>query len=98
MCEFDDNFIILQNEQGNDERFEFLDLIEYDDREFIILLPVISDDEGVVVILEVVGDEEDMDDDSDTESYVSVEDEYVLSVVYEIFKKRHMEEFNFIDE
>ena len=35
-----DNVIILNDENGNEVQFEFLDLIEYDEEEYVVLLPV----------------------------------------------------------
>ena len=81
-----DNIVILNDEDGNEVKFEFLDLVELDDEEYVILLPVIDDgveEEGEVVILKV----EDTDEDSEEESYVSVEDEEILNKVFEIFMK-----------
>ena len=91
-----DNIVILNDENGNEVRFEFLDLIELDDEEYVVLLPVTEDgdeEEGEVVILKV----EDTDDDSDEESYVSVEDEEILNKVFEIFKDKFKDEFDFVD-
>ena len=34
-----DNIIILNDENGNEVKFEFLDLMEYEGEEYIILLP-----------------------------------------------------------
>jgi len=52
-----DNIVILNDEDGNEVKFEFLDLVELDDEEYVILLPVIDDgveEEGEVVILKVI--------------------------------------------
>ena len=90
------NIIILSDENGEDVQFEFLDLIEYDSEEYVVLLPVIEEGEeedGEVVILKV----EDSEDDED-ESYVSVDDEETLNQVFEIFKEKFKDEFNFTDE
>ncbi len=49
-----DNIIVLNDEDGNEVQFEFLDLIELDQEEYVVLLPVIdegAEDEGEVVIL-----------------------------------------------
>ena len=35
-----DNIIILNDEDGNEVEFEFLDLIEYEGEEYVVLLPV----------------------------------------------------------
>ena len=91
-----DNIVILNDEDGNEVKFEFLDLVELDDEEYVILLPVIDDgveEEGEVVILKV----EDTDEDSEEESYVSVEDEEILNKVFEIFKERFKDDFDFVD-
>ena len=93
--ELEDNIIILNDEDGKEIRFEFLDLIDYDDEQYVVLLPVEEegDEPGEVVILKV----EDTDDDSDEESYVSVEDEEILNKVFEIFKEKFKDEFDFVD-
>lgn len=81
----DDNIVILNDENGEEVKFEFLDLIELDGEEYVVLLPVEESDEpGEVVILQI----EDSDDDSEEESYVSVEDEEILNKVFEIFKEK----------
>ena len=92
-----DNIIILNDENGEEVTFEFLDLIELDGEEYVVLLPVEDDEnedaEGEVVILKV----EDTESEEE-ESYVSVEDEEVLNKVFEIFKEKFKDEFNFIDD
>ena len=92
-----DNIIVLNNENGEEVKFEFLDLVELDDEQYVVLLPMTEgdeEDEGEVVILKL----EDTEDDSDEESYVSVEDEEVLMKVFNIFKEKFKDEFNFVDE
>ncbi len=89
-----DNIIVLNDEDGKEVKFEFLDLIEYENEEYVILLPVEEDEDSEeVVILKV----EDTDSDEE-ESYVSVDDEEVLNTVFAIFKEKFKDEFNFIDE
>ncbi len=90
-----DNIIVLNDENGEEIEFEFLDLIEYEGDEYVVLLPNDEDEEdaGEVVILKL----EDSDSE-DEESYVSVDDEDVLKAVFEIFKEKFKDEFNFIDE
>ncbi len=91
-----DNIIILNDEDGNEVKFEFLDLVELDDEEYVVLLPVTEEgeeEEGEVVILKV----EDSDDESDEESYVSIEDEDTLNKVFEIFKEKFKDDFDFVD-
>lgn len=87
-----DNIITLNDEDGNEVRFEFLDLVEYDEAEYVVLLPVENSDEpGEVVILMLAGNEPNGD-----ETYVGVEDEETLSVVFQIFKRKFQDEFDFV--
>ena len=92
-----DNIIILNDENGNEVKFEFLDLVELDEEEYVVLLPVSEEgeeDEGEVVILKL----EDTDEDSEEESYVGVDDEEILNKVFAIFKEKYKDEFNSVDE
>ena len=92
-----DNIITLNDEEGKEIKFEFLDLVELDDEEYVVLLPVAEEGEeegGEVVILKL----EDTDDDSDEESYVGVENEEILNKVFQIFKEKYKDEFNFVVE
>ena len=89
-----DNIIVLNDENGDEIEFEFLDLIEYEGEEYVVLLPhEEEEDADEVVILKL----EDTDSE-DEESYVSVDDEYTLQAVFDIFKEKFKDEFNFIDE
>ena len=91
-----DNVIVLNDENGNEVKFEFLDLVELEEEEYVVLLPVSEEgeeDEGEVVILKL----EDTDEDSEEESYVGVEDEEILNKVFEIFKEKFKDEFDFVD-
>ena len=90
-----DNIIVLNDENGEEVQFEFLDLIELDGEEYVVLLPVEEDEDeaGEVVILKV----EDTESEEE-ESYVSVDDEEVLNKVFEIFKEKFKDVFNYIDD
>ena len=96
--ELENNIIVLNDENGEEVPFEFLDLIELDGEEYVVLLPADEDEDdeeaGEVVILQV----EDTDEDSEEESYVAVEDEEVLQKVVDMFKEKFKDEFNFVDE
>ncbi len=88
-----DNIIVLNDEEGNEAEFEFLDLIEYEGEEYVVLLPAEeADDAGEVVILKLEDTESE-----DEESYVSVDDEDTLNKVFEIFKEKFKDDFNFVD-
>ena len=90
----DSNIIYLNDENGNDVKFEFLDLIEYESEQYVVLLPAEDNEEdnGEVVILKLEDSESE-----DEESYVSVDDEETLNAVFEIFKEKYKDEFNFDD-
>ena len=88
-----DNIVILNDEDGNEVKFEFLDLIEYSGEEYVILLPVEEEedaDEVVILKVEDTGSE-------DEESYVGVDDQEILNAVFAIFKDKFKDEFNFVD-
>ena len=85
-----DNLIILNDEEGNEVEFEFLDLITYRGKEYVVLLPE-DEDADQVVILQI----EEID--AENESYIGVENEFTLSAVFELFKERHKDDFNFVD-
>ena len=91
-----DNVIVLNDEEGNEVKFEFLDLVELDNEEYVVLLPIAENEDeegdGEVVILKL----EDIED-SEEESYVGVEDEEILNKVFSIFKEKFKDEFDFVD-
>ena len=84
----EDSLVILKDEDGNDVRFEFLDFIEYENENYVVLLPadeVDGDEADEVVILK-----EDKDAEED--------DEEVLNKVFEIFKEKFKDDYNFIED
>ena len=89
-----DNIIVLNDEEGNEVKFEFLDLIELDGEEYVVLLPTEEEEDSDEVVILKVEDTED----EETESYVSVESEETLNKVFEIFKEKFKDEFNFVDD
>lgn len=90
------NIIVMNDEDGNECEFEFLDMIEYDGEEYVVLLPVDDDenDEGGEVVILKCDDSHAPDGE---EGYVSIDDEDVLQAVFEIFKERFADEFDFTD-
>ena len=85
-----DNIIVLNDEEGNEVEFEFLDIVELEGKEYIVLLPVEEADNGEVVIFRVEGEGED-------ESYIGVEDENEAESVFKVFKEKTKDTFNFVD-
>ena len=78
----EDNIITLNDENGNEVEFEFLDLIPYRQNEYVVLLPI-GDSDGQVVILQL----KEIDDE--TEEYVGVENEFVLETVLGQFTRNY---------
>ncbi len=87
----EDNIIILNDEEGREAEFEFLDLIEYKNEEYVVLMPMDDETDEVVILRLEEGTNED------EEVYVSVDDEVTLMAVFEIFKDKFSDVFNFVD-
>ena len=83
------NVIVLNDSNGNDVEFEFLDLIDYEQEEYIVLL---SSDDSEMVILKVLPS---ANPDRDTDNYCPVEDAYTLSAIFELFQLRNSDRFEF---
>lgn len=82
------NIIELTDDDGNVSEYELLDVINYENNDYIV---IIEDDEDAeeVVILKIDESEDEQ------ESYSGVEDEDVLYAVFDIFKERNADEFDF---
>ena len=87
--EEEQELLTLTDENGNESTFEYLDVIEYQGKEYLILLP--TDESGEIVILEI----EPVDEEN--ENYISVEDEDLLTAVYDIFKEKYKDVLTFED-
>ena len=84
------NILSLTDENGNEQNFEYLDVIEYEGKEYLFLLPV-EDDASEIVILEI----EPVDEE--TENYLAIEDMELLEKLYEMFKEKFADYFTFED-
>ena len=90
ILEEEESILTLTDENGVDMQFEYLDCIAYQGKEYLVLIPNEEDaDELVILEVEPV--------DEETENYLAVEDESVLSAVYAIFKERYQDVLNFAD-
>ena len=87
--------ITLTDENGEDMDFEFLDLVEYEGKRYAVLLPPGEDEyeDEEVLILQI----ED-DGNVENESYVFVDDDDILTAVFDIFKEKFKDEFDFAEE
>ena len=88
--EEESNVVILTDEDGNDVEFEHLDTIEYGDDIYVVLIETVYD-EGVTILKLIEGDDENDDE------LTTVEDEEVAEAVYQIFKERNKDFFDFED-
>ena len=88
--ELEDDVVVLTDENGVDNEFKFLDVIELDGKEYVILLPVDKLDDGEVVIFRIEGE-------GDDETFIGVESEEEASKVFETFKERAKDDYNFVD-
>lgn len=95
--ELEENVVVLTDDDGKEVEFEFLDLVEMDDKEYVVLLPIEplegeDEDDGAVVILKVNHSE---DENEENEEYVSIDDEAEAEKVFNIFKDKFKDEYDF---
>lgn len=85
---YEPEIVVLQDNEGNEVEFELLDVVEYEGEEYIVL---IENDEQAqdVTILKI----ESVDDE--TEEYFGIDDEEILTNVFEVFKEKYKDEFDF---
>ena len=88
--EEEESTLVLTDENGVDQEFEYLDCIEYEGKEYLVLIPA-EEEANEIVILEI------QPVDEETENYLAVEDESILVAVYDIFKERYKDVLNFAD-
>lgn len=86
--EFEPEIVTLVDDEGNEVEFELLDVVDYEGEEYVILIE--NDEEAQdVLILKI----ESVDDE--TENYVGIDDEELLTNVFETFKEKYKDEFDF---
>jgi uncharacterized protein YrzB (UPF0473 family) len=85
----ENNVVLFTDDHGNEIEFEFLDLIEYDGDQFAVLLPT-EENADEVLIMRLVPDEDG------NEVYEAADDD-VVSAVFDLFKEKYKDDFNFID-
>ncbi len=95
MSEERDDIVVLVDENGEEVEFEHLDTIELNGNEYVVLLPIDESEEekdiDEVVILKIEHGEAD-------DSFVSVEDDDELDAVFEEFRVRMEDEFDFEEQ
>lgn len=82
------------DEDGIVEKFEYLDTVNYNGADYAVLLPYAENGDcpQSVYIFEIV---EELD--SETDTYVGIDDQNLVDCVYDIFMKNHKDDFNFYD-
>ena len=86
----DDDLVILEDEDGNTVRFQFLELVTVDAVPYAVLLPADEDEaDGGVVIVEVV----DLGEDS--EHYDAVLDDDLNQRIFEKFRAEFSNKYDF---
>lgn len=78
--------INLVNEDGEEEHFKVLGIVEYQQKNYIVLMPI---DKNTTVILELVPD-----DENQFCTFAPVSDD-MLYEIFDRFKEEHANEFNF---
>ena len=88
-----EDLITLQDSDGRDVTFEFLDMIRYRGNDYAVLLPYPYHEEPVVILREC----RDESADPRYDVYETVEDPETLDAVFEIFRFKFRGEYEFID-
>lgn len=102
MSEDRDDILVLIDEDGEEKEFEYLDTIEMNGREYVVLIPpdeeteenynYRDEEEAGVVIMRVIRGKDEED------SFESVDDEEELNSVFEEFKFRMEDDYEFDDD
>ncbi len=88
-----DNLVYLCDDDGNEMAFEYLDCIEYQGEEYVLLISTDEDDDEVVILKL----DKTSDDDNEGDSFVSVDDDSVASAVFDMFKEKNKDFYDFAD-
>ena len=84
------SILSLTDENGVEQNFEYLDVIEYEGKEYLFLQPVEDEEDGIVILeIEPV--------DEENENYLAIEDMELLEKLYEMFKEKFADYFIFED-
>lgn len=87
MSPTEESTLTLTDAYGNEETFEYLDVIQYSGEEYLVLL----DESEQIVILQI------KPVDEENEQYVSVMEPAILDAVYNLFKEKYRDILTFED-
>ena len=86
---FDQDVIILTDEDGNEEEFEIIDTLEIDGIKYYALLPLANNENGECVILKL-----EMDENGE-EMLVTIDDDDEFERVSDIFEDQVFSEIDY---
>lgn len=86
-----EEIVVLEDEEGNELEFALADKIPYGEKVYAVLLPMAEDDGGIVIL------EYEENDGEEGDLFTDVEDEEILNAVFDLFRDKHAEEFDFVD-
>ncbi len=87
----DEDIITLTSDDGEELNFAILDIIDYEDEQYAVLALDDEEEDAEVVIMKV----EAIDDETD--SYISLDDETLEETLFNVFKERAEDFFDFKD-
>lgn len=85
------NILTFQDEEGNDVQLELVDSFEFNGQDYAALLPPDDEDESEVLLMRIESES------SGEDILVYIEDDKELDEVFQTFKDRMKDEFDFLD-
>lgn len=80
------DLVLLTDDQGNEVRYEFLDMIKYGDVDYAVLVPEDGEEVEIFTIA---------DADKDMNTLVPVASQETANAVFELFMTVHAEDYEF---
>lgn len=80
------DLVLLTDDQGNEVRYEFLDMIKYNDTDYAVLVPEDGEDVEIFVV---------EDADQETNTLTPVNSVETANAVFELFKTANAEVYDF---
>lgn len=87
------DYITLTDDNGEDIHFEVIDEFEFKEKNYLVLIPFEDVDDEVIILEVIYSDTDNAEDDE----YRSIDDEALLNSIFEEFKKRNADNFDFAE-
>lgn len=84
-----DNVIVLNDDEGNEVEFEWLDTLDVNDKKYVVVLPTEEETDEVVILR--------LESEEDEDTFIGLDDENEINEVFEAFKERNKENYDFED-